>query len=331
MNTNDLKECQVSFKYKPDTDVAKSQRAIVVGAVSNVSTRAKIEETFEPIDTILVNGTLQYDHIVIPLSQYTGIGKHVAFKADYTLNRAKVTDKSGTMGGFYIDDVLVELVPTCQRPTDFRLQSLGDTYAEFVFSHEGAIKYDVKYGISGFDVESAGSIVSITDTIFAVNGLQPNTSYDFYVRAYCSATDVSGWSLCETYTTFEVPVSMFPYENKFDNQNENGLWKLSVSELQVVNKWYNTDSLYVSSNAGLSAKYTNKPTKTWAYRTFDMKAGVYTVSFDWKSMGDATDYMRVFLIPALSQFEEGSGVVYNFDGSVVTLSAAKQSFPDNWI
>ena len=331
LNTNNLNECQVSFKYKPDTDVAKSQRAIVVGAVSNVSTRAKIEETFEPIDTILVNGTLQYDHVVIPLTQYSGVGKHVAFKADYTLNRVKVTDKSGAMGGFYIDDVLVELIPTCQRPTDFRLKSLGDTYAEFGFSHGGATKYDVKYGVSGFDVESAGTLVSITDTTFAVNGLQPNTSYDFYVRAHCSATDASGWSLCETYTTFEVPVSIFPYENKFDNQNENELWKLSVSESQIMNKWYNTDSLYISSNDGRSATYTGKPTKTWAYRTFDMKAGVYTVSFDWKAKGDATDYMRVFLIPALSQFEEGRGIVYNFDGSVITLSAAKQSFPKDWI
>lgn len=331
LNTDDLKECQVSFKYKPDTESVKSQRAIIVGAVSNVSTRAKIEETFEPIDTLLVTGTLQYDHIVIPLTQYSGIGKHVAFKADYTLNRAKVTDKSGTMGGFYIDDVLVELIPTCQRPTNFRLQSLGDTYAEFVFSHAGATKYDVKYGVSGFDVETAGTSITITDTTFAVNGLQPNTSYDFYVRAYCSASDVSGWSLCETYTTFEVPVSAFPYENKFDNQGENNLWRLSATGVQSINKWYNTDSLYVSSNEGVSATYTNKPAKTWAYRTLDMKAGVYTVSFDWKAKGDATDYMRVFLMPALSQFEEGSEVVYNFDGSVVALSAATQSFPADWI
>ena len=132
------------------------------------------------------------------------------------------------MGGFYLDDVLVELQPSCQRPTDFRLKALGDTYAEFVFSHESAIKYDVKYGISGFDVETAGTSISITDTTFVINGLQSNTSYDFYVRAYCSATDISGWSLCETYTTFEVPVSIYPYENDFGNIDENNLWKFST-------------------------------------------------------------------------------------------------------
>ena len=330
LNTDDLSKCQVSFKYKPDVESAKSQRAIIVGAVSNISSRALIVATFEPIDTIIVNGTLQYNHIVLSLEDYVGSGKHIAFKSDHDLNRVKVTDKSGTLGGFYIDDVLVELIPTCQRPTNFCLKSLGDTYASFAFSHAGATKYDVKYGVSGFDVETSGTLVTITDTAFAINGLQPNTSYDFYVRAYCSATDVSDWSLCETYTTFEVPISVFPYENKFDNSVENDLWKLSISNTQA-NKWYNTDSLYISANNGASAIYTNTPTKTWAYRTFDMSAGVYTVSFDWMASGDATDYMRVFLIPALSQFEEGSPIVYNFDGSVVSLSASKQSYPDSWV
>ena len=331
LNTPDLNKCQVSFKYKPDVESVKSQRAIVVGVVSDVASRTRIEETFVPVKTIIVNGTLQYDHIVVSLEKYSGDGKYIAFKSDYDQNRLKNTDKSGTMGGFYIDDVLVELIPTCQRPTNFRLKSLGDTYAGFGFSHAGAIKYDIKYGISGFDVESAGTLLTITDTIFDVTGLIPNTSYDFYVRAYCSSSDVSGWSLCETYTTFEVPVSEFPYENKFDDVAENELWKLSFATTSIVNKWYNNDSLYVSANDGRSATYQNVPTKTWAYRTFDMKAGVYTVSFDWKAKGDATDYMRVFLIPALSQFEEGSATVYNFDGSVVTLSAAKQTFPENWI
>lgn len=333
LNVSSLSQCQVSFKYKPDVETVKSQRAIIVGVVSNVSTRAKIEETFEPVDTLLVNGTLQYDHIVVSLSNYTGVGKHVAFKSDYTLNRVKVTDKGGAMGGFYLDDVLVELQPSCQRPTDFRLKALGDTYAEFVFSHESAIKYDVKYGISGFDVETAGTSISITDTTFVINGLQSNTSYDFYVRAYCSATDISSWSLCETYTTFEAPVSIYPYENDFSNTDENNLWKFSTLNTQhsTINKWHNADSLYISSNEGVSATYKNKTTKTWVYRTFDMKAGVYTVSFDWKAKGDATDYMRVFMIPALSQFEEGSEIVYNFDGSVVSLSSAKQTFPKDWI
>lgn len=333
IKVDSLSKCQVSFRYKPDVELAKSQRAIVVGVVSNVSSRSMIQTTFTPIDTIIVNGTLQYDHIVLSLADYSGSGKYIAFKSDHDLNRAKVTDKGGTMGGFYIDDVLVELIPTCQRPTDFRLKSLGDTYAEFIFSHSGAIKYDVKYGVAGFDVETEGSTISVTDTIFTVSGLQPNTSYDFYVRAHCSANDLSGWSLCETYTTFEVPVSEFPYENKFDNQAENALWKNSAtnSQLSTINKWYINDSLYVSSNDGCSAIYKKEPTKTWAYRTFDLKAGVYTVSFDWKAKGDATDYMRVFLIPALSQFEEGSSTIYNFDGSIVTLTAAKQTYPENWI
>ena len=85
--------------------------------------------------------------------------------------------------------------------------------------------YESKIAFNGnINIESIDLVfvkITITDTIFDVTGLIPNTSYDFYVRAYCSSSDVSGWSLCETYTTFEVPVSEFPYENKFDDVAEN--------------------------------------------------------------------------------------------------------------
>ena len=333
IDVDNLNKCQISFNYKPDVSSVKSQRAIVVGVVSDVSSKAKIASTFHPIDTIITTGTLQYSQVVVSLASYSSSAKYVALMVNHSLNRAKLTDKNGTYGGCYVDDVLIELIPTCQRPTDFRLQSLGDTYAKFAFSHEGATKYEVKYGVAGFDVDKEGTSLSITEKEFAINGLQPNTEYDFYVRAYCSATDISAWSLCERYTTFEVPVSTFPYDNKFDNENENKLWKFSSfnSQLSTDNKFYINDSLYVSSDNGVSTTYRNKTTKTWAYRTYDMKEGVYTVSFDWKAQGDGADYMRVLLIPALSQFTEGSSDVFNFDGSVVTLSAAKQSYPEDWV
>ena len=323
-----LSQCQVSFRYKPDVSSVKAQRAIVVGVVSDASSKAKVANTFQPIDTIITTGALEYNHVVVPLSAYSGSAKHVAFMVTHSLNRAKVTDKNGTYGGCYIDDVVVELIPTCQRPTNFRLTALGDTYANFKFSHAGATKYEVKYGLSGFDVASDGTLSSITDTTFSITGLTPKTKYDFYVRAYCSATEVSAWSLCESYTTFEVPVSKFPYDNKFEDATENSQFSILNSQS---NMWYVADSLYISGDNGATATYKNKPTNTWAYRTFDLKEGVYTISFDWKSLGDGADYMRVLFVPALSQFTDGSADVFNFDGSVIALSAAQQSFPSDWI
>ena len=333
INVDHLNKCQISFNYKPDVSSIKSQRAIVIGAVSDISSKAKISETFHPIDTIFTSGALLYNQAVVPLSSYSSSAKHIALMVTHSLNRAKVTDKSGTYGGCYIDDVLVELIPTCQRPTNFKLLSLGDTYAKFSFEHEGAVKYEVKYGVSGFDIDKSGKSMIITDTTFVINSLQPNTEYDFYVRAYCSDSDISGWSLCKRYVTFETPISQFPYENRFDSQVENSLWKFSSgnSQFSLSNKWHISDSLYISSNKGVSATYSNLNTKTWAYRTFDLTEGVYTLSFDWLAQGDASDYMRVLLVPALSQFAEGSEEIHNFDGSVFALSAARQTYPTSWV
>ncbi len=332
INVDNLNKCQISFNFRPDVSNIKSQRAIVVGVVSDISTKDKVVSTFQPLDTIFTQGTSMYQQCIVSLSNYNGSAKHVALMVAHSLNRAKVTDQSGTYGGCYVDDVLIELIPNCQRPTNFRLTALGDVYAKFQFSHKGASKYEVKYGVTGFDVDKSGSSVVVTDTLVTINGLQPNTEYDFYVRAYCSDSEISEWSLCERYTTFEVPISKFPYENKFDNGDENKLWKFSALNSQIsTNCWYAQDSLYISSNNGESAIYVNTPTKTWAYRTFDLTEGVYTVSFDWKSQGDVSDYMRVLLVPALSTFQEGSSEIYNFDGTKVGLTAAKQSYPKDWI
>ncbi len=327
-----LNQCQVSFFYRPDVESQKARRAVVVGVVSDISSKDRISSTFQPIDTVFMQGSSLYKQCIVSLADYKGSAKYVALMTAHSLNQSKVTDKDGVYGGCYVDDVLVELIPTCQRPINLKLLALGDTYAKIAFSHQGATKYEVKYGVAGFDVEKMGTSMSISDTSFTVNGLQPNTEYDFYVRAYCSDSEVSEWTLCERYTTFEVPITKFPYENNFDNEAENKLWKFSTLNSQLsTNCWYAKDSLYISSDNGESAVYANTPTKTWAYRTFDLKEGVYTISFDWKAEGDVSDYMRVLLVPALSSFVEGSADVYNFDGTKVTLSGARQSYPVDWV
>ena len=333
LNVSDLSQCQVSFNYKPDTDAFKAQRAIIIGVVTDASTKAQVANTFQPIDTIITAGSTQNQHYTVSLASYSGSAKHVAFMVTQTLNRAKKTDSNGTYGGCYIDDVLVEFIPTCHRPSNFTLTALGDTYAQFSFTHTEATNFEVKYGASGFNPEIEGSTLTIADTKFIVNGLQANTQYDFYVRAICSDNEKSLWSLCETYTTFEQPISEFPYDNKFDNISENNNWKFSNfdSHLSTENIWNIADSLYISHDNGVSATYRNKPTNTFAYRTFDMKEGVYTISFDWKAQGDVADYMRVLLIPALSTFAEGNAHIYNFDGTITQLTAARQTYPNTWI
>ena len=321
LDVDDLSKCQVSFNYRPDTDSYRAQRAVVVGVATDASSKAKVASTFKAIDTILVAGTTDYKQYVVSLANYSGKAQYVVFKADFLLNKTKQTDKDGAYGGGYIDDVLVEMKPICERPIDFKLIALGDTYAEFKFNHDGADKYEVEIKSEEFGVR----IEETKTNKFIIDKLTPNTEYEFRVRAYCSDTDISDWSIIERYTTFEVPVKTFPYENRFDDAVENKLWYLST------NSWYANDSLYVSSDGGASASYGGGVNHSWAYRTFDMTEGVYTLSFDWKVQGDEVDYMRVMLIPALSTFDEGSGLVYNFDGTKVELTATHQSLPKDWI
>ena len=52
--------------------------------------------------------------------------------------------------------------------------------------------WEVQFGPSGFAMGS-GTVISTTSVTATVTGIATANSYDFYVRAKCSATDNSGW------------------------------------------------------------------------------------------------------------------------------------------
>ena len=66
---------------------------------------------------------------------------------------------------------------------------------------QNATNWDIQYGAPGFTLGS-GTTVNTTTNPGTVTGLTYSTSYDFYVREKCSATDTSNWIGPVTATTF---------------------------------------------------------------------------------------------------------------------------------
>lgn len=90
-----------------------------------------------------------------------------------------------------------------------------------------------------------------------------------------------------------------PYQFGFEKGDpEINNWKLNFGsrgeycedQWVVGNLEYNEgyQSLYISSNEGLSATYGSQPNVVVVYRTLELPAGNYDVSFDWKNSGYAT-------------------------------------------
>ena len=82
--------------------------ALVVGVVEDIN---NIADSFVPVDTIMLSGS-DWTRQEVFFANYKGKGAHVAFMSDYALNNQ-------LKGSFFIDDVLIEVVPKCARPKEF--------------------------------------------------------------------------------------------------------------------------------------------------------------------------------------------------------------------
>ena len=90
-------------------------------------------------------------------------------------------------------------VPTCPRPTNVTVSNVGETTATVHWTGN-ANNYEVEYGPAGF-VHGNGTVVAVTGDSLDITGLANSTEYDVYVRAFCTATDTSDWSMVRSFTT----------------------------------------------------------------------------------------------------------------------------------
>lgn len=83
-------------------------------------------------------------------------------------------------------------VNPCPAPTNLTSTAVTCTEVDLVWnSGSGSYAYQVEYGPQGFNPGSGTTIIS-NDTTELISGLSAQTSYDFYVRGFCTA-DTSGW------------------------------------------------------------------------------------------------------------------------------------------
>ena len=115
-------------------------------------------------------------------------------------NQTKIVQKidvvktSSTSGFLNIFAVSGELRPTCIQPGNLGVQNMTSTSADLVWVSPGTL-FDIKWGARGFNVSTAGTLVTNFENGETLSGLTINTDYDFYVRRDCGAVDgVSAWA-----------------------------------------------------------------------------------------------------------------------------------------
>ena len=298
---------------------------LIIGAVDNIDTN--FETTFVPIDTIPFIGTgNQYDVVSI-LNNYTGTANRIAI-ATYNADGGSYADQ-------YIDNLVVDRIPSCIAPMRVQVTALTNVSADLAWVFSNAPNYSIEYGVHGFTPGTGTTVTSTTNSV-SLTGLTPLTQYDVYLVSLCSATESSDTTLFTFTTRRAAPVTSYPYYCDFSDSTMAMAWE-PVNGAQT-NKWYvgsdtyygssDNMSLYISNDNGVSNSYTNSSLSfVYAYRTFTMNAGSYNVGFNWKANGESNyDYIRAWLAPADFVFTPGQTP----DGGTSSYSYTSSN-PSGWI
>lgn len=123
-----------------------------------------------------------------------------------------------------VDDLLVEAMPTCLRPSQPTVSQLGYDSVTLGWSGMGDA-YQICYGTDSIPSATQAIIHSSNQTI-TLHALSGNTTYHAWVRSLCGATDTSEWLYIGSFTTDCTPAPL-PYYEPFEgymNTAEASCW-----------------------------------------------------------------------------------------------------------
>ena len=286
------------------------------------------EAAFTELATVSVNKASTWEEVTVPFSGYTGIGTQLAFRVSGTDNNAEVT--------MYVDSVVVEDIPLCQKASVLNAINVGGTCADLTWIGT-APSWNVKLSTMPLSdpqtATGAGVLSFTTDSMsYHVTGLSELTHYYFYVQANCSAAGhgTSVWSNVREFTTTQTPATL-PYTCNFEGAEASQWLLLNGTDGQ--NKWavgtatnngIGSHALYVSKDNGVTNEYnTGSTSYVYALRTLHFEAGTYRVSFDWKCAGETrSDLLNAYLVPAeiILAADEPNG-----------MNSSNNTTPNGWI
>jgi len=172
---------------------------LIVGTVDNID--SGFAATFVPYDTIeFTGGTGNVYNVVSYLSDYTGTANRIAFR-----NYSKTGSTTST---HYIDDVVVDVLPTCVPPQHIKIDYLVGDEAHLSWNRSVASSYTVLYNIH--DSATVNTLNTATRSI-QLTGLVPETQYDVRIVGE-GCTDTVSYS----FTTLCAAVTL-PYVEDFES------------------------------------------------------------------------------------------------------------------
>lgn len=118
--------------------------------------------------------------------------------------------------------------PPCSKPFNINEIITLDTSTTLIWDSQGpATIWDVKYDSNlGFDPDVSGSGLVASNWPFEINMLNPQTSYEIYIRSNCGIDGTSDWVGPIRINTLCAPVAS-PFSESFDTLSTPNCWIFS--------------------------------------------------------------------------------------------------------
>ena len=208
---------------------------------------------------------ITYVEYVVNLSAYSGTS-YIAFHVP-----------AGGLDGWrlYIDDVLVETLPSCVEPTALSVSNTTFTSADLAWTAgDTETAWNVEVVTTGTTPTGTATDTGVTNP-FTATGLTANTSYEYYVQADCGGATSVWVGPFAFYTGYCVPeaTDFGTYTDAFE----------STGAL------VNTSTTGTGNTTGYSDYYDTNTVETFPGGAFDFSATIvggtagYAVWVDWNN------------------------------------------------
>lgn len=215
---------------------------------------------------------IESDHFTpytVSLADYNGTGRYIAIKCG-----------SGSDVKYYIDDITVNYIPSCQIPTELAATVNSASLTTLIWQPGGN---ETEWELEVIDENSnITQTISVTDNPTYTLTTNRATTYSASVRAICGGDDFSDWSNPISFTT-ECGILPVDAQNPFF-EDFNGTtfpptcWqKVNFGELGETNGWQVNMNNNLDDQGAVSSDFKGE---TWLFLPHMHIEGNATLSFD---------------------------------------------------
>ena len=186
-----LNTLMISFDAKKYSASSTYNSHFDVGVVTDAANPDASFTTVEAFSAIQEHG----GRITVSLANYDGPAGYIAFRS----TKERPAGATSTYTYVFIDNILVEVIPTCFVPSSLTVSEVSD--------HTAAVNWADNYDQAAYAVEymaegdATWTSVSVDTTYALLNNLQASTNYTVRVKAVCGTEDESEYTDEVEFTT----------------------------------------------------------------------------------------------------------------------------------